>query len=85
MDGALDRGRRRFRIVRGPDEPALADHAGDELLTMTEVAARLKVGESTAYRMALRGAIPVVRFPGSRLVRVSARALERFIDDQVGA
>lgn len=74
---------RTLRIVRSADDPA--PPPPDRLLPMAEVAARLAVSRSTAYDLARRNVIPVVRFPGSTLVRVSERALEAFIARQVGA
>lgn len=68
---------RTLRIVRDESDPAPAPP--DRLLTMEVVAERLAVSRSTAYYMARRNVFPVVRFAGSNLVRVSERALERFI------
>jgi excisionase family DNA binding protein len=62
----------------------LADHTRDELLTVPQAAERLNISPSTAYALVARGALPVVRFPGSRIVRVSAAALDRLVAQQVG-
>jgi excisionase family DNA binding protein len=71
------RPQRTVRLVR--DQTDLAPTGPDVLLTIQEVAARLKIGRETAYGLARRGAIPTIRFPGSRFVRVPARAHEEWI------
>ncbi len=55
-----------------------------ELLTVPEVAERLKISRSLAYDLCQRGVLPVVRF-GGRAVRVSAAALDAYIAEQVKA
>lgn len=75
---------RTLKIVGERDEiHALTDNTGDQLLTVQDVARRLACSAATVYALAARGAFPgVVRFPGSRLIRVSARALDRYIASQ---
>lgn len=74
---------RRLKIIGTADEiehiTALGDHRHDQLLTAQEVAARLACNPATVYAMAQRGALPVVRFAGSRLLRFSGRALDALI------
>jgi excisionase family DNA binding protein len=48
-----------------------------ELLTPSQVCEALKVSESTFYRLAKRGAIPVVRI--GRSLRVRATALDAYL------
>jgi excisionase family DNA binding protein len=48
-----------------------------ELLTVPEAARRLSLGRATAYLLAQRGELPVVRI--GRAVRIPARALEAWI------
>jgi excisionase family DNA binding protein len=48
----------------------------DELLTVNEVAARLRVHRQTVYKAIWRGKLPVVRF--GRAMRVSESALAEF-------
>jgi len=76
---------RSFRIVRTADDPLPTEP--DTLLTVKEVAARLKVGTSTVYRLCDQTppALPVVRFPGAAVVRISRRALEDLIRRQTAA
>jgi excisionase family DNA binding protein len=57
--------RRGFERRRGPGEP--------ELLTVREVAARLRVSSATVYRMCALGVIPSVRILNS--IRVWAAAI----------
>ena len=47
------------------------------LLTVTEAAKRLSLGRATAYQLAQRGELPVVRI--GRTVRVPARALDEWV------
>jgi excisionase family DNA binding protein len=80
---------RSLRILGSREELAelsqLADHRHDELLTVPQAAERLNISPTTAYYLAARGELPVVRFPGSRIVRVSGKALARLIELQVDA
>ena len=48
-----------------------------ELLTVEEVAARLRITKQVAYRLAREGKLPSVRV--GRSVRMSTEALESFI------
>lgn len=75
---------RQFRVVRTIEDPppAPAPERPDSLLTMDEVAARLRMSRSTVYALARKGTIPVVRFGGSKLVRVSERQLDAFVAGQ---
>jgi excisionase family DNA binding protein len=66
------------------DLAELGDNRADVLLTVPQAAERLNISATTAYYLAARGHLPVIRFPGSRVVRVSAKALERLIESQVG-
>lgn len=80
--------RRSLRIIGTAreieDVAGLTDNRHDELLTVPQAAERLNISPTTAYYLAARGQLPVVRFPGTRIVRVSARALDRWIAQQVG-
>lgn len=84
-DGGLDGRRPRpLRILGTADEIGavgrpLADHSAAQLLTVDEAAKRLRIGRTLCYALIQRGALAVVRFPGSRLVRVSARAIDELI------
>jgi excisionase family DNA binding protein len=52
-----------------------------ELLTDREVAERLKVDSvATVRRLRQSGALPFVKLPGSRLVRVRAEDVDALID-----
>jgi excisionase family DNA binding protein len=53
----------------------------DELLRAAEVAARLKISKSQAYALMQKNELPVVRL--GRCVRVSAKALDRWIEAQL--
>lgn len=53
----------------------------ESLLTMKEVAEALRIGLSTAYLLAERGELPVVRI--GRSVRVPRSALQRWIQQRV--
>jgi excisionase family DNA binding protein len=54
------------------------------LIRVTEAADRLSISRSRAYLLAQRGELPgQVRLGGS--IRVSAAALDRWIDEQAGA
>lgn len=50
------------------------------LLKAAEVADRLSIGRATAYEMMASGTLPIIRI--GRAVRVPARALEAWIDEQ---
>lgn len=50
-----------------------------KILKLNEVAQKLRVSKTTAYRMAQQGILPSVRFGGS--VRVLAEDLEHFIEE----
>ncbi|MGH9342482.1 MAG: helix-turn-helix domain-containing protein [Terriglobia bacterium] len=50
------------------------------LLKASEVADRLSIGRATAYEMMSGGVLPTVRI--GRAVRVPARALEAWIEEQ---
>lgn len=80
--------RRVLKVLGTHEEVAalaqLGDNRADVLLTVPQAAERLNISPTTAYALAARGHLPVIRFPGSRIVRVSAKALERFIEVQVG-
>lgn len=80
MSGAVQPRQRTFRVIRGPDDPAPLPP--DRLLTVREVAKVLRIGKTKAYEMAAQGLLPVVRLPGTDLVRISERALERWITDR---
>jgi excisionase family DNA binding protein len=54
-----------------------------QLLKVAEVAERLALARSTVYRMMSKGEIPSVKIGGS--VRVSARALDEWIEERSGA
>lgn len=51
-----------------------------ELLTVSEVAQKLKLDRATVYRLIEAGKLPVFRLPGGRTVRVPARALAEWIE-----
>ncbi len=54
--------------------------ADDEILTIREVAAHLKIGEKTAYTMAQSGELPGFKVRGQwRFQRIE---LDRWIDEQ---
>lgn len=54
--------------------------ADDEILTIREVAAHLKIGEKTAYTMAQSGELPGFKVRGQwRFRRIE---LDRWIDEQ---
>ncbi len=53
----------------------------DELLTVEDVAARLKLSTATVRRLLARGDIPA-RKVGVRQWRVSAAALHRYLGEQ---
>lgn len=55
--------------------------ASVELLTPYDVAARLKIGKSQAYRLVETGEIPAVRI--GRLVRIRTADLHLFIEKNV--
>ena len=67
-----------------PEMPARAGEASGEplLLTLDTAATALGTSRSTLYRLIRTGQIKVVR-PG-REVRVSRRALERYVSDHEG-
>jgi excisionase family DNA binding protein len=52
-----------------------------DLLTVPEVARRLRIGRTLAYMMARRGELPVVRF--GKLVRVPADRLDEWLARRV--
>lgn len=52
----------------------------DEILTIKEVAAYLKLTEKTAYRLAAEGGIPGFKVGGSW--RFRRREIEKWIDEQ---
>ncbi|MFI2027174.1 helix-turn-helix domain-containing protein [Streptomyces buecherae] len=54
----------------------------DELLTIPEVMARLRLGRSTVYDLIRSRRLPSLTIGRAR--RVPARALRDFIDDQIG-
>lgn len=49
------------------------------ILTMREAADMLRIGLATAYRLAERGTLPVVRVPGTSITRVRRTALDQLI------
>jgi excisionase family DNA binding protein len=54
--------------------------AAQPLLTIEQVAKRLGIGRSLAWRLVREGALPSVRL--GRLVRVPQTALDHWIDEQ---
>ena len=50
------------------------------ILTVNEVAERLRIHPRTAYRLVNNGTIPSIRV--GRQIRVSARALDDYLDGQ---
>lgn len=67
-----------------PPLPLSSDHAGipmaDEVLTIKEVAALLKLAEKTVYAMAQAGEIPAFKIRGQW--RIKRAELDRWIDAQ---
>ncbi len=62
---------------------ALKQRAFDELLTANDLQRVLKVSRARAYELMASGELPTVRI--GRLRRVSARALDEWIDNQMTA
>ena len=62
---------------------ALRQQAFDELLTATDLQRVLKVSRARAYELMASGELPTVQI--GRLRRVSARALNEWIDNQMTA
>lgn len=62
-----------------PEPLTMTDLRQRTTLTVTEAAAVLGIGRSTAYRMALAGDLPTVRL-GRRSWRVSAPALVALLE-----
>jgi len=54
----------------------------DAFLTIPEVARRLRISRSTAYLLAERGELPVLRL--GKLLRVPESALEVWVRDRMG-
>lgn len=54
--------------------------ADDLVLTVAEVAARLKAAPSTVYEMIKRGDLPTKRLGRTRGLRVTERALQAWLD-----
>ena len=54
--------------------------AEDQLLTIPQVAERLRIGTTRAWAMAQRNEIPVIRL--GRSVRVDPHALRRWLEEQ---
>jgi excisionase family DNA binding protein len=54
----------------------------DTFFTIPEVARRLRISRSTAYLLAERGELPVLRL--GKLLRVPESALEVWVRDRVG-
>jgi excisionase family DNA binding protein len=53
------------------------------LLSVAEVAARLRVSRVTAYRLIWRGALPALRVGGQ--IRIDVRELEDWLRREAGA
>jgi excisionase family DNA binding protein len=47
------------------------------LMTPSQVAKELGIGRSTAYRLLTQGAIPTLRVPGTKILRVRRQDFER--------
>lgn len=56
---------------------------GESLLTVQDVADRLKVSESTVRRLIDQGAIPIVRI--GRQIRIRPEDVEKYIKQQTEA
>lgn len=81
--GRTDSRRRRTRTAAAPVGPAAGDPGGpghdDDLLTISEVTAWLRVSRTTFYRWRLAGAgLAVVRLPGGG-VRIRRSDLHRWL------
>jgi excisionase family DNA binding protein len=81
--GRTDSRRRRTRTAADPAGPAAGDPGspghGDDLLTISEVTAWLRVSRTTFYRWRLAGAgLAVVRLPGGG-VRIRRSDLHRWL------
>lgn len=55
-----------------------AEHA---ILTMKEAADLLRVGQSTLYRLASQGVVPVVKVPNTAIVRIRRSALDALLGE----
>lgn len=90
--GCLAMGARRSRAPRGKSGPLLrllgrsssGNRRMNEVMTVDELADRLRIGRRAAYEAVRRGEIPgVVRI--GRTIRVSAAAVDRWLGEDIGA
>jgi excisionase family DNA binding protein len=51
----------------------------DQLLTIRDVAARLRCGRDLAYQLVASGEVPSVRIGGGRLIRVRSSLLDDYL------
>jgi excisionase family DNA binding protein len=65
------------------DGPERKDAGGDDLLTVKEAAARLRVSPRTLYARVKSGRMPFALRYG-RSIRISGRKLDRWIENRVG-
>ncbi|CAB3868511.1 hypothetical protein LMG3482_04890 [Achromobacter deleyi] len=70
----------------------VSDHQPDEILTIDEVAAYLKAGKRTVYRLAARGKLPAFKLGGTWRFRraeldkwIASRFGKAMVDDDEGA
>lgn len=67
--------------MRAPTGEMMSDQP-DEILTIDEVAAYLKAGKRTVYRLALSGGIPAFKLGGTW--RFRRAELDRWIASRIG-
>ena len=65
------------RIMAGTASPSQATPCEEDLLTIPQVAARLKMSPYRAYELARQGKLRVVRI--GKLVRVTPTAIQEFV------
>jgi len=54
--------------------------SGPTILTMKEAADFLRIGGSTLYKLAAEGVVPVVKIPGTAVIRIRRAALETLLE-----
>lgn len=57
----------------------------DQYLTVSTLAERTQTSESFWRKAVARRALPVMRIPGSRIVRIRAADAERFLSGEVSS
>lgn len=63
---------------------AIDDTTDHALLTVEEAAERLRIGRTLCFALIKGGHLKAVRFPGARLVRVTAAEVEDFVRRSTG-